>query len=168
MLITANQPIGEWNSIFPDVAMTVAAVDRLVHHATTFEMNVESYRRRTAVSDALAQGDRLPARRSRRSSNQRPATIWPTLNLASDKQTHHPWRAATIGAHPDWRSSHPNCRATHEAGSCSGILLIPSNRHDTNNCYPKKGPPSDRLDTSRGKNAAQSNSATGCLDRFTG
>ena len=48
MLITANQPFGEWNSIFPDPAMTLAAVDRLVHHATIFEMNVESYRRRTA------------------------------------------------------------------------------------------------------------------------
>jgi DNA replication protein DnaC len=49
MLITANQPFGEWNRIFPDPAMTLAAVDRLVHHATIFEMNVESYRRRTAV-----------------------------------------------------------------------------------------------------------------------
>ena len=48
MLITANQPFGEWNAIFPDPAMTLAAVDRLVHHATIFEMNVESYRRRAA------------------------------------------------------------------------------------------------------------------------
>jgi len=29
--------------------MTVAVVDRLVHHATIFEMNVESYRRRAAL-----------------------------------------------------------------------------------------------------------------------
>jgi DNA replication protein DnaC len=49
ILITANQPFGEWNRIFPDPAMTLAAVDRLVHHATIFEMNVESYRRRTAL-----------------------------------------------------------------------------------------------------------------------
>ena len=49
MLITANQPFGEWGRIFPDPAMTLAAVDRLVHHATIFEMNVESYRRRAAV-----------------------------------------------------------------------------------------------------------------------
>ncbi len=49
LLITANQPFGEWNRIFPDPAMTLAAVDRLVHHATIFELNVESYRRRTAV-----------------------------------------------------------------------------------------------------------------------
>ncbi|WP_247766940.1 IS21-like element helper ATPase IstB [Bradyrhizobium sp. 172] len=49
MLITANQPFGEWNRVFPDPAMTLAAIDRLVHHATIVEMNVESYRRRTAL-----------------------------------------------------------------------------------------------------------------------
>jgi len=49
MLITANQPFGEWNKVFPDPAMTLAAIDRLVHHATIVEMNVESYRRRTAL-----------------------------------------------------------------------------------------------------------------------
>jgi DNA replication protein DnaC len=35
--------------IIPDPAMTLASIDRLVHHATIFEMNVESYRRRQAV-----------------------------------------------------------------------------------------------------------------------
>jgi DNA replication protein DnaC len=49
MFITANQPFGEWGRIFPDQVMTLAAIDRLVHHATIFEMNVESYRRRAAV-----------------------------------------------------------------------------------------------------------------------
>ena len=49
LMITANQPFGEWDSVFPDKAMTVAAIDRLVHHATIVEMNVESYRRRTAL-----------------------------------------------------------------------------------------------------------------------
>lgn len=48
-LVTANQPFGDWGKIFPDPAMTLAAVDRLVHHATIFEMNVESYRRRAAL-----------------------------------------------------------------------------------------------------------------------
>jgi len=56
MLITANQPFGEWNSVFPDPAMTLAAVDRLVHHATIFEMNVESYRRRTAQARRMGPG----------------------------------------------------------------------------------------------------------------
>ena len=49
LLITANQPFGEWGKVFPDPAMTLAAVDRLVHHSTIFEMNVESYRRRAAA-----------------------------------------------------------------------------------------------------------------------
>ena len=49
LLITANQPFGEWGKIFPDQAMTLAVIDRLVHHASIFEMNVESYRRRTAL-----------------------------------------------------------------------------------------------------------------------
>ena len=49
LLVTANQPFGEWNKVFPDQAMTLAAVDRLVHHATILEMNVESYRRREAL-----------------------------------------------------------------------------------------------------------------------
>ena len=49
ILITANQSFGEWDKVFPDPAMTVAAVDRLVHHATILELNVESYRRRSAL-----------------------------------------------------------------------------------------------------------------------
>ena len=50
LMITANQPFGDWISVFPDAAMTLAAVDRLVHHSTIFEMNVESYRRRAAAA----------------------------------------------------------------------------------------------------------------------
>jgi len=50
LLVTANQPFGEWSSVFPDAAMTLAAIDRLVHHAVILEMNVESYRRRSATA----------------------------------------------------------------------------------------------------------------------
>jgi DNA replication protein DnaC len=49
LLITANQPFGEWGKIFSEQAMTLAAIDRLVHHATILEMNVESYRRKAAL-----------------------------------------------------------------------------------------------------------------------
>ena len=42
LLITANQPFGAWDAIFPDPAMTVAAIDRLVHHAIILEMNRHS------------------------------------------------------------------------------------------------------------------------------
>lgn len=50
MLITANQPFAEWNKVFPDPAMTIAAVDRLVHHSVIVEMNVGSYRQKAATS----------------------------------------------------------------------------------------------------------------------
>jgi DNA replication protein DnaC len=47
--------------MFGDPAMTLAAVDRLVHHATILEMNVESYRRRTALERKRGPG-RPPSR----------------------------------------------------------------------------------------------------------
>src|SRR5271168_1579422 len=56
MLITANQPFGEWGKIFPNQSMTLAAIDRLVHHATILEMNVESYRRREALDRKRGRG----------------------------------------------------------------------------------------------------------------
>ncbi len=68
LLITANQPFAEWNRIFPDQAMTLAAVDRLVHHATIFEMNVESYRRRAAIERAAGPG-RPPSRATIKTSS---------------------------------------------------------------------------------------------------
>jgi DNA replication protein DnaC len=60
LLVTANQPFGEGGKIFPDQAMTLAVIDRLVHHATIFEMNVESYRRRAALERKRGPG-RPPA-----------------------------------------------------------------------------------------------------------
>ncbi len=56
LMLTANQPFGEWNRVFPDPAMTLAVVDRLVHHATIFEMNVESCRRRSAMEAKRQRG----------------------------------------------------------------------------------------------------------------
>ena len=68
LLITANQPFGEWGRIFPDQAMTLAAIDRLVHHATIFELNVDSYRRKTAIEKTRGAG-RPPARATIKSSS---------------------------------------------------------------------------------------------------
>ena len=49
IVITANQPFSEWDKIFPDNMMAVAAIDRLVHHATIINIQDESYRRKTAA-----------------------------------------------------------------------------------------------------------------------
>ncbi len=53
--ITANTPFSQWSEVFVDAAMTHAAIDRLVHHATILEMNVESYRRRAAEANSASQ-----------------------------------------------------------------------------------------------------------------
>jgi DNA replication protein DnaC len=49
LLITANQPFKEWDQIFPDTIMAVAAIDRLVHHATIINITDDSYRRRQSA-----------------------------------------------------------------------------------------------------------------------
>jgi DNA replication protein DnaC len=76
-LITANQPFGEWGKVFPDPAMTLAAVDRLVHHATILEMNVESYRRRAALERKRGAGrppSRVTAKQIAATSDNQPPT----------------------------------------------------------------------------------------------
>ncbi len=55
LIITSNQPFAEWDRIFPDRMMTVAAVDRLVHHATIIEVGGDSYRRKTALGRVAAE-----------------------------------------------------------------------------------------------------------------
>ncbi len=83
MLVTANQPFGEWGSIFPDQAMTLAAVDRLVHRATIFELNVESYRRRTAVASVEANRNRgKAAKRATPANTQVNPQLAPAQNAA--------------------------------------------------------------------------------------
>jgi len=57
LAIAANQPFSAWDRIFPDKAVTVAAIDRLVHHATILEMNVDSYRRRAAAGRTTPSAD---------------------------------------------------------------------------------------------------------------
>jgi DNA replication protein DnaC len=54
MVITCNQPFKDWDQIFRDKQMAIAAVDRLVHHATIFEIEAESYRRKQAINKKKA------------------------------------------------------------------------------------------------------------------
>jgi len=50
MIITSNQPFSQWDHIFTDSAMTVAAIDRLVHHSVILDIQVPSFRKRYAES----------------------------------------------------------------------------------------------------------------------
>lgn len=49
LLITSNQAFSEWDSIFGDNMMTVAAIDRLVHHSDIYQIQGESYRKKQAM-----------------------------------------------------------------------------------------------------------------------
>jgi DNA replication protein DnaC len=46
LIITSNQPFSHWDQVFPDTLMTVAAIDRIIHHATIIEIDGDSYRRK--------------------------------------------------------------------------------------------------------------------------
>ncbi|EPH1899545.1 MULTISPECIES: IS5 family transposase [Acinetobacter] len=52
LIITANHPFSAWDQIFPDSMMTVAAIDRLIHHATIIELEGESYRKQHQLKQA--------------------------------------------------------------------------------------------------------------------
>ena len=89
IMITANQPFSGWDAIFPDRAMTIAAIDRLVHHATIFEMNVESYRRRAAYAAATSLSD-IEDDRDKQQPEKETATAKDNLRpatLSSDIET---------------------------------------------------------------------------------
>lgn len=49
LIITSNQPFSAWDQIFDDTMMTVAAIDRLVHHATIIEVGGESFRKQASL-----------------------------------------------------------------------------------------------------------------------
>lgn len=51
LIITSNHSFAGWDQIFPDPSMTVAVVDRLIHHAQIYELKTDSYRRKSAQQD---------------------------------------------------------------------------------------------------------------------
>ncbi|MEY3758798.1 MAG: hypothetical protein RIR39_289 [Pseudomonadota bacterium] len=51
LIITSNQPFSQWDQIFPDTMMTVAAIDRIIHHATIIEIEGESYRKKQSIKN---------------------------------------------------------------------------------------------------------------------
>ncbi len=54
VIITSNLVFSQWDQIFKDPMTTMAAVDRLVHHATILEFNGDSQRAQSAKTKAVA------------------------------------------------------------------------------------------------------------------
>ena len=46
LIVTSNKSFGQWDEIFPDPVLATALLDRLLHHATTLNIQGESYRLR--------------------------------------------------------------------------------------------------------------------------
>lgn len=60
LIITSNQSFDQWDSIFPDNIMAVAAIDRLVHHATIINIEGQSFRKATAKnSQVMSKGGQI-------------------------------------------------------------------------------------------------------------
>ena len=49
LLITSNQSFEEWEQIFENRRMAIAAIDRLVHRSTLLAIKGESYRKRETL-----------------------------------------------------------------------------------------------------------------------
>lgn len=54
VVITSNLVFSQWDQIFKDAMTTMAAIDRLVHHATILEFNGDSHRSQSAKAKASA------------------------------------------------------------------------------------------------------------------
>lgn len=54
VVITSNLVFSQWDQIFKDAMTTMAAIDRLVHHATILEFNGDSHRAQSAKAKASA------------------------------------------------------------------------------------------------------------------
>jgi DNA replication protein DnaC len=46
MLLTTNQVVGQWGSVFGDDVLAAAILDRLLHHSHTLLIQGDSYRLR--------------------------------------------------------------------------------------------------------------------------
>lgn len=66
IILTSNKSYGEWGSLFPEVAIASALLDRLLHHATTITIRGDSYRlkdkRRAGVFQQLEPDSSGPQR----------------------------------------------------------------------------------------------------------
>lgn len=60
LMITANHPFSVWEEIFTDSTMTVAAVDRLVHHAVILEIQAPSFRQQAALQRSSSTDQKQP------------------------------------------------------------------------------------------------------------
>jgi len=58
LMLTSNQPIGNWGAVFGDAMVATAILDRLLHHSHVITIKGESYRlREKRKAGPLRSGD---------------------------------------------------------------------------------------------------------------
>ena len=57
IILTSNKSYGDWGSLFPDLAIAAAILDRLLHHATTITIRGDSYRLKEKRRAGLVPGN---------------------------------------------------------------------------------------------------------------
>jgi DNA replication protein DnaC len=90
LIITSNQPFAEWDRIFPDQMMTVAAVDRLVHHATIIEVGSDSYRRKQALGQIAAEAATITLPSTTTTPPSKTTTSLPSAACCDDNYSQPP------------------------------------------------------------------------------
>lgn len=64
LLITTNQMVSQWGSVFGDDVLAAAILDRLLHHSHTLMINGESFRLRQKKKSGLLGSSALPSTRA--------------------------------------------------------------------------------------------------------
>ena len=53
LIITSYQPFSQWDQLFDDNMMTIAAIDRIVHHSTLIDCQGDSFRKKHALNTGV-------------------------------------------------------------------------------------------------------------------
>src|SRR5215475_1489074 len=78
LLVTTNQRVSEWGTVFGDEVLATAILDRLLHHSHTLLIRGESYRLREKRRSGLIRS---------RLANANPASSDPTGEATSKKRS---------------------------------------------------------------------------------
>jgi hypothetical protein len=106
LLVTSNQPFREWEDIFPSGSMTVAAVDRLVHHCHIIGIKGESYRQKADAARVSKDPGDPPTQLTR--APWRPRSTAPPLQTREPNRRHENWptRCVALPAQPTGLARH--------------------------------------------------------------
>ncbi len=68
ILLTSNRSVGEWGSVFSDVVVVTAILDRLLHHSHVITIRGDSYRLKEKRRSGLLQKPAVPDAKSEKKS----------------------------------------------------------------------------------------------------